>query len=226
MRTLGTGGRLADRVSRRALLGAAVAGGVLVACGGAPPPTQAPAAKPGPEGSSAPTAAVQAAAATAPVPVGPGSPAPAATSAAAAPLAATPAPAPAGVKVVTPVAEPPTKRVGTVSSFYWTENPPTLDPYLNVSFRSQTFAGAFYSRLLRSKKGPGLGSHAYVMEGDLAESWKVAEDGQTFTFTLRPNAKWHNKPPMNGRAVTSKDVAWSFERFVKVSPQKATFDVV
>src|SRR5207237_6670850 len=119
------------------------------------------------------------------------------------PAAAAPtqAPPPTGVKVVTPVAEPPTKKGGTVTSFYWTENPPTLDPYLNVSFRSQTFAGMFYSRLLRSKKGAGIASHAYIMEGDLAESWKPSEDGITWTFTLRPNAKWHIKPPLNRRPV-------------------------
>jgi peptide/nickel transport system substrate-binding protein len=31
---------------------------------------------------------------------------------------------------------------------------------------------------------------------------------------------------MNGRAVTAQDVVWSFERFVKVSPEKARFDYV
>src|ERR687889_823043 len=94
-----------------------------------------------------------------------------------------------------------------------TEDPPTLDPYLNVSFRSQEFAAFFYSRLLMSKKAPGISAQAYIMEGDLAEAWKVSEDGKTYTFTLRPDARWHNKPPMNGRPVTGQDVAWSFEQF-------------
>jgi peptide/nickel transport system substrate-binding protein len=108
----------------------------------------------------------------------------------------------------------------------WTEDPPTLDPYLNVSFRCQEFAAFFYSRLLMSKKGPGIPAQAYIMEGDLAESWKASDDGLTYTFTIRPNAKWHNKAPLNGRPVTANDVAWSFEHFMKVSPQKTTFDVV
>ena len=107
-----------------------------------------------------------------------------------------------------------------------TENPPTLDPYLNVSYRPQYIAAYFYSRLLMSKKGPGIPNLAYIMEGDLAESWKVSDDGLTYTFNLRPEAKWHNKPPLNGRPVTSQDVAWSFDRLMKVSPQKSAFDQV
>jgi ABC-type transport system substrate-binding protein len=92
----------------------------------------------------------------------------------------------------------------------WTEDPPTLDPYLNVTFRSQEFAAFFYSRLLMSKKGRGIAAQAYVMEGDLADSCKVSDDGLTYTFNLRPNAKWQNLPPVNGRPVTAQDVVWSF----------------
>src|SRR5262249_54934697 len=94
------------------------------------------------------------------------------------------------------------------------------------SFRCQEFAAFFYSRLLMSKKGPGIPAQAYIMEGDLAESWKPSEDGKSWTFNLRPDAKWQNKPPLNGRPVTGADVAWSFERFMKVSPQKTAFDQV
>ena len=118
------------------------------------------------------------------------------------------------------------KDGGVYRVHMWTENPPTLDPHLNISFRSQEFAAFFYSRLLMSKKGPGIPAQAYIMEGDLAESWKVSDDGLTYTFNLRPEATWHNKAPLNGRPVTAQDVAWSFERFMKVSPQKATFDQV
>ena len=118
------------------------------------------------------------------------------------------------------------KDGGSFRFYAWTENPPTLDPHANVSFRSQEFAAFFYSRLLMSKKGPGTPGLAYIMEGDLAETWNVGEDGKTYTFNLRPDAKWHNKPPLNGRPLTGPDVAWSFERFMQVSPQKTTFDQV
>jgi peptide/nickel transport system substrate-binding protein len=121
---------------------------------------------------------------------------------------------------------PQAKAGGTFRFNLWTEDPPTLDPYLNVSFRCQEFAAFFYSRLLMSKKAPGVAAQAYIMEGDLAESWKISDDGKVYSFTLRPNAKWHNIAPMNGRPVTAQDVVWSFERFMKLSPQKSTFDQV
>jgi ABC-type transport system substrate-binding protein len=145
--------------------------------------------------------------------------------------AAPPAPqaAPAAPSKPAEAAKPagPAPKDGGVLRFsLHTENAPNLDPYLNVSFRSQEFAAFFYSRLLMSKKGPGIPGQAYIMEGDLAEKWEVSPDGKTYTFHLRPEAKWHNKPPMNGRAVTAQDVAWSFERFMKVSPQKTTFEQV
>lgn len=146
----------------------------------------------------------------------------------AAPQAAPAAPKAAETKpaeAARPAAAQP-KDGGVFRWWAWTEDPPTLDPYLNISFRSQIFSGFFYSRLLMSKKGPGIPAQAYIMEGDLAESWKPSEDGKTYTFNLKPDAKWHNKPPMNGRPVTAADVAWSFERFMSVSPQKTTFEQV
>jgi oligopeptide transport system substrate-binding protein len=42
---------------------------------------------------------------------------------------------------------------------------------------------------------------------DLAETWDVSEDGMTYTFHLRPNAKFHD-----GRPVTAQDVIYSWER--------------
>ncbi len=46
---------------------------------------------------------------------------------------------------------------------------------------------------------------------DLARSWQVSADGLTWTLTLRDNVKWHNLPPVNGRAFTASDVAWTIE---------------
>ncbi|GAC1316811.1 MAG: ABC transporter substrate-binding protein [Chloroflexota bacterium] len=120
----------------------------------------------------------------------------------------------------------PARNGGTFRFSIWSDDPPALDPYLNVSFRVQETAGFFYSRLLRSKKGPDIPAQAYIMEGDLAESWTAMADGKTWIFKLRPNAKWHNLAPLNGRPVTAEDVAWSFERFMQTSPQKSAFNQV
>ena len=135
-----------------------------------------------------------------------------------------PAPASKAAGVAQPAGSP--KDGGTFRLFLHTENAPTLDPYLNISFRTQEFAAFFYSRLLMPKKGPGIHGMAYVFEGDLAESWTASDDGLTYTFNLRPNARWHNKPPLNGRPVSAQDVVWSYERFVKLSPEKDRFDYV
>lgn len=47
---------------------------------------------------------------------------------------------------------------------------------------------------------------------DLAESWTVTPDGLTYTFKIRTGVKFHNKPPVNGRAMTIEDVRWSVAR--------------
>ena len=46
--------------------------------------------------------------------------------------------------------------------------------------------------------------------GDLATSWKVSDDGLTYTFTLR-EARFHN-----GKMMTSADAKASLERYAKV----------
>jgi oligopeptide transport system substrate-binding protein len=45
------------------------------------------------------------------------------------------------------------------------------------------------------------------LAGDLAESWDVSPDGMTYTFHLRPNARFHN-----GRPMTAADVIYSWDR--------------
>jgi peptide/nickel transport system substrate-binding protein len=205
------------RVTRRRAIGlAGLWGGtiaLLTACGQqATPAPKAPESKPAeakPASQAAPAA-----------PVATTAPAAAAKPAEAAKPAAAAKPAEAAKPAAT------AKPGGNFRFSFHTEDPPTLDPHLNVSFRSQEFAAHYYSRLLMSKKAPGLAAQAYIMEGDLAESWDASKDGLLYTFKLRPDAKWHKREPLNGRPVTAKDVAWSFERMMKVSPQKSAFDMV
>jgi peptide/nickel transport system substrate-binding protein len=118
------------------------------------------------------------------------------------------------------------KKGGVLSIAWFVGDPPDLDPYLNVTFRAQEFAGFFYSRLLMFDSGPNVKPNEFIPVPDLAESYTVSPDGITYTFKLRANAKWHNKAPMNGRAVTAADVVYSFERFRKDSPNKTQFDMV
>ena len=200
------------RWSRRGFLitwgGIAAGASLLAACGPASAPA-APTSPPAPPPTTAPAATTEPAAAN---------PTAAPTTLAAAPAQPTAAPA--------PTTNPNIKTGGTFRFLAWTDDPPSLDPYVNVSYRVQEFSAYFYSRLLMSKKGPGIKAQAYIMEGDLAESWGPEPDGKTWTFHLRQNAKWHNIAPMSGRPVTAQDVAWSFEHFMATSPQKSTFGQV
>lgn len=50
-----------------------------------------------------------------------------------------------------------------------------------------------------------------AIEPDLAASWQITPDGKTWTFKLRNDARWHNKPPVNGRPFTSADVGWTID---------------
>jgi peptide/nickel transport system substrate-binding protein len=52
--------------------------------------------------------------------------------------------------------------------------------------------------------------------GDLADSWTVSEDGLTFTFKLKPGVKF-----ASGNPLTAEDVAYSFERVVKLDKSPA-----
>ncbi|MDQ6601405.1 MAG: ABC transporter substrate-binding protein [Chloroflexota bacterium] len=133
------------------------------------------------------------------------------------PVAAAPSPAAVAAQA---------KPGGKLVIRWWTGDPPDLDPYLNVTFRSQEFGGFFYSRLLKYDSGPSVTPNSFAPVPDLAEKYEVSSDGLTYTFTLRANAKWQNKDPMNGRAVTADDVVWSFDRFRKISPNRNYFDVV
>jgi peptide/nickel transport system substrate-binding protein len=44
----------------------------------------------------------------------------------------------------------------------------------------------------------------------------------TYTITLKKGVRWHNKPPVNGRALTSEDVKFTLER-VTASPEARLF---
>ncbi|MBN9494648.1 hypothetical protein J0H33_15085 [bacterium] len=52
---------------------------------------------------------------------------------------------------------------------------------------------------------------------DLVDTWSFP-DPLTFVAKLKPGAKWHNKPPVNGRAVTAADVKFSLERIATNDP--------
>ncbi len=60
----------------------------------------------------------------------------------------------------------------------------------------------------------------------LAKSWEISPDGLTWTFKLHENVKWHNLPPVNGRAFTSADVGWTLDYYAEASPQRRFYSGV
>lgn len=90
---------------------------------------------------------------------------------------------------------------------------PTLDPAI-VETGPGDIVGAIFSGLVRIDKD-------LEVVADLAESWKTSDDGKTYTFYLRKNAKFHD-----GKQVTATDVKYSWERAcdpVVKSPKARSF---
>lgn len=79
-------------------------------------------------------------------------------------------------------------------------NPTTLDPGLVQDIETSDLLIGIYEGLV----GYDVDN---TIVGLVAEKWEISPDGKTYTFHIRPNAKFHN-----GRAVTAADVKWTFER--------------
>ena len=52
-----------------------------------------------------------------------------------------------------------------------------------------------------------------IIVGRLAERWEQP-DPTTIIFHIRQGVNWHDKAPMNGRALTAKDVEFNFHRYL------------
>ena len=101
-----------------------------------------------------------------------------------------------------------------------------LDPHLGASFTTQTFVSLAYGQLVRFPAGPEQRSSSdNRILPDLAERWEWASP-TTVVFTLRKEARFHRKPPVNGREVTAEDVKYSLDRFRARSPQRVNLEPV
>ena len=87
----------------------------------------------------------------------------------------------------------------------------TMDPGEAFELTAAEITGNTYSMLVRLD----INDTTKVV-GDLAESWTVSDDGLTYTFKLKPGLKF-----ASGNPVTAEDVAWSFERAVKLDKSPA-----
>ncbi len=79
----------------------------------------------------------------------------------------------------------------------------TLDPHLVLDTRRSDIRLGLYDGLFRWQSGP------LRIAPWLAQSYTVSEDGRTFRFALRKDARFHN-----GREVKASDVVYSVERIL------------
>ncbi|NOZ00965.1 MAG: peptide ABC transporter substrate-binding protein [Deltaproteobacteria bacterium] len=79
--------------------------------------------------------------------------------------------------------------------------PETIDPSLAAEEAGVTLARGLFEGLLNRPAGDG------PMVPGVASSWMVSKDGLTWTFHLRPDARWSD-----GRPVTSGDFVYGLRR--------------
>jgi peptide/nickel transport system substrate-binding protein len=86
-----------------------------------------------------------------------------------------------------------------------------FDPHVLQATDTGSF-GMFYSTLIRAN------SKTNALEPDLASKWESPSPTE-LVFTLAPNIKWHDKPPVSGRALTPDDILFSFQRLQTDDPR-------
>ncbi|MSQ27367.1 MAG: ABC transporter substrate-binding protein [Dehalococcoidia bacterium] len=84
---------------------------------------------------------------------------------------------------------------------------PSYDPrQTGVSGQSYHIHGLVYSQLLRRPFNKNALASPLVCE--LCEKWETPDGGKTYIFQIRQGIKWHDKAPLNGRALTAEDIRW------------------
>ncbi|ADO57520.1 MULTISPECIES: peptide ABC transporter substrate-binding protein [Paenibacillus] len=87
--------------------------------------------------------------------------------------------------------------------------PPTFDPAQAQDTQANTVLKTMYEGLVR------MGPDGKEIPG-VAESWKISDDGKTYTFKLRDTAKWSNGDP-----VKASDFVFAWQRVLDPSTAPA-----
>jgi peptide/nickel transport system substrate-binding protein len=119
-----------------------------------------------------------------------------------------------------PAATP--KHGGTLNATF-SSDPAHFDPHRGTT--AQNFVPLVYNGLVRFKTGPDVRVDEFIIEPDLAERWEISADGRVYTFHLRRGVRFHDRPPVNGRELTSEDVVWSIQRMREENPENIKRDL-
>lgn len=82
-------------------------------------------------------------------------------------------------------------------------DPQNLEPGTNLAFPTGSEIILNLFDTLLTWKAPAFAE----LEGRLAETWSIADDGRTYTFALRPDVTFHD-----GTAVDAEAIKFSFAR--------------
>ena len=83
-------------------------------------------------------------------------------------------------------------------------DPPSLDPHQESTFANIELVAPLYSTLLQLDP-----YHYPKIIGDVAAEWKIAPDGLTYTFKIRPGIRFHDGSPL-----TAADVKASYDKII------------
>jgi peptide/nickel transport system substrate-binding protein len=87
----------------------------------------------------------------------------------------------------------------------------SMDPAESFELSAAEVISNCYSQLVRLDL-----TDTTKVKGDLAQSWTISPDGLTYTFKLKPGLVF-----ASGNPITAGDLAWSFERMVKLDKSPA-----
>jgi peptide/nickel transport system substrate-binding protein len=114
-----------------------------------------------------------------------------------------------GAAGASPAAAGQPKRGGTTRFRTYQQGVLNYDVFASTGWRVHGPASFIYEPLVSMKFDEPGGT--FKVASQIAESWEQP-DKSTYLFKLRPGVKFQNKPPVNGRALTTEDVLYSFRR--------------
>ena len=98
----------------------------------------------------------------------------------------------------------------------------TFDPQF-MSVPSSPLGTLAYSRLFRPEVGHLKPAVTGSVVPDAVESFEFSPDKLQLTMKVRPNLKWHNISPVNGRPMDAQDIVFSYERLAAVGTSRAFY---
>jgi len=114
------------------------------------------------------------------------------------------------------------KRGGTVKWFNGSTDPTSFDPHIQGGIPYNGIYQLTHGTFVIDKAGY-LGPQQFTeITPDIAESWEWSPDNLQLTLRLRAGAKWHNRPPVNGRLIDIEDIQASWERFLRLGQTRNT----